>query len=131
MVANSGDSGLTLKQRRAIEALLTAQTVADAARAAGVHENTVARWLREEPFRTALQEAQAEVVDALLARIVGAQSEALTTLQRVARDGSEAQSVAAAKAILGLLPTYKWLDIDRQILELRKAMGLTDEQAAE
>lgn len=61
---NSGKNDeLTLKQAKVVAALVAGQTWAQAARAAGVGETTIRRWLKLEHVRAALREQQAQAVD--------------------------------------------------------------------
>ncbi|MBI1357685.1 MAG: helix-turn-helix domain-containing protein [Acidobacteria bacterium] len=54
------DPPVTERQHRFIAALLDHHTLKAAAQAASVSERTVYRWLRQRPFRDALQQARRE-----------------------------------------------------------------------
>jgi uncharacterized membrane protein YheB (UPF0754 family) len=67
---------LSANQQRALTALLTEKTVRDAAQKTGLSEKTLYRYLAEDPFRQALQQATgaiyAEVSNRLTADIMTA-----------------------------------------------------------
>ena len=61
--SNALRNGLTLGQERALCALLTAPSVAAAARQAGVGQSTLRRWLREDDnFQTELRQIREEAL---------------------------------------------------------------------
>lgn len=62
-------NGLTPKQLRAVEALMSGSTLGAAAAKAGVSRRTLARWLDTEPFRAALRVAQDDLVADLVRRL--------------------------------------------------------------
>jgi transcriptional regulator with XRE-family HTH domain len=93
---------LTNTQERAITALLTEKTQAEAAAKAGVNESTVSRWLREPAFAEALQQARRDLVSVAIGRLQEAAATAVTTLKEIAEDKAQLGSarVSAAKTIL-------------------------------
>jgi len=99
-----GDSGdnLTPLQERAIVALLSHATIKRAAKAVGIDDATLWRWLQDKDFHNAYRTARRESVSQSIARLQQASSEAVNTLREVMRDktakGSE--RVSAAKAII-------------------------------
>ncbi|MBI1354982.1 MAG: hypothetical protein GC160_11595 [Acidobacteria bacterium] len=109
------DPPVTERQHRLIAALLDSHTLKAAAHAAEVAERTVYRWLKQRPFRDALQQARRErfcVSNALLHKLaldVPAQIaailqdpatapttriRALSTLLRFAQQGIEIDDLA-------------------------------------
>lgn len=57
---------ISTKQHAAIQALLTEQTIGDAAKAANVGERTLSRWMNEdETFQRALRAAQSTVINGI------------------------------------------------------------------
>jgi hypothetical protein len=70
---------LSPAQHRALRALLTARTIAEAAEAAGLNESTVRRYLAEPGFGRAYREQQRILL-----------SETTATLQRIAGDAAAA-----------------------------------------
>ena len=71
---------LSLKQRKAVESLLATGEVKAAAAAAGIHRDTLHRWLKEAPFQAAVHEAEAAALDDLSRVLVGLGRTAVATL---------------------------------------------------
>src|SRR5688572_30105297 len=95
---------LTAKQEKAVAALLSEPTMKGAAQLVKVSEITLIRWLRENAFRDAYQEARREATKQAIARLQQASSEAVDTLREV-MNSSTAQPgarVSAAKTVLEL-----------------------------
>ena len=103
---------LSRKKDQAILALLTHQTIIEAAKAVGIGEVTLWRWMKEENFKRAYHESRKRVVEQTLARLQQASTEAVTTLQEVMKDSTSPASsrVTAAKTILEL--TVKVAELD-------------------
>jgi len=75
---------MTAKKQRAIVALLTERTTADAAGAAGVGLRTLHRWLAEDgEFQAALRQAEEGAIDHAVRRLVGLQDTAIAVLAAV------------------------------------------------
>lgn len=87
---------------QAIAALLAAPTVAEAARACGIGEATLRRWLRNADFAERYRQARKRLLDAAVSRLHQVAGDAVETLRGIATDsGSPAGSrVAAARSIL-------------------------------
>lgn len=62
---------LNAKQRAAIVALLTTGDMTKAAVVAGVSRESLYRWMRSDPFKTALREAEADAMRSLSRRLAG------------------------------------------------------------
>jgi transposase-like protein len=99
-----GDAGdkLTPIQERAIVALLSNSTIRRAAKAVGVDDGTLFRWLQDKDFHTAYRAARRETVTQAIARLQQASSEAVNTLREIVKDKKQPAParVSAAKAIL-------------------------------
>jgi dsDNA-specific endonuclease/ATPase MutS2 len=93
---------LPRKQQQAIASLLNCPTVVEAAKAVGVAEVTIHRWLATPQFKEAFRKARAQIVDQAIIKIQQAASEAVKTLQDIATglDRKDSARVSAAKAIL-------------------------------
>jgi hypothetical protein len=92
---------LSRKQEQAIAALLTAGTLADAARSAGVSERTLRNWLKLPDFAAAYRSARRRMVEQSIGRMQAATGTAVDTLVAVARDGArDGDRVRAAVALL-------------------------------
>jgi hypothetical protein len=95
---------LTPKQTRAVLALLEQPTLKDAAKAAGVGEATLHRWLKDEAFKAEYMQARREAVRQSIAHLQSATGEAVTCLRAVmnSNSASDAAKVSAARAVLEL-----------------------------
>lgn len=71
---------LTVKQRAAVDALLAHGDQRQAARAAGVNDRTLRRWMHDPLFAAALQEAQDTALDSVTADLVRAAGGAVALL---------------------------------------------------
>jgi hypothetical protein len=81
--------------------LLTARTIEDAARIAGVGPSTLRRWLAQQTFRAAYRDARRAVLEHTIVRAQSASARALDTLERnLAADAPPAAQIAAARAVL-------------------------------
>lgn len=96
MADNDKANKLHSRQRRAIEALLTGQTITDAADHAGVTRQTVTRWLAQPEFKSALAEAQSAALAAFGAGLVGLSESALQVLAEAMTDERTANRLRAA-----------------------------------
>jgi hypothetical protein len=85
----------------AILALACGETIADAARKAGVVERTLYRWLKGEGFRQEIATARAEMFNRALGRLAeGAVGSVLMLRQLCLKAKSETVRLAAARALL-------------------------------
>lgn len=85
----------------AMLALACGETVAEAARKAGVAERTVYRWQQEEGFRQEIAAARAEMFNRALGRLAeGAVGSVLMLRQLCLKAKSEAIRLAAARTLL-------------------------------
>ena len=89
------------KKRQAVAALLTAPTVAEAARVAGVAERTIYRWLAgDAAFVADLRAAEETAIDHAARRLVGLQDDAIALLGDVVADADAAAGVRVRAASL-------------------------------
>jgi hypothetical protein len=88
---------------RAIPALLAHPTVTAAAKALGIGESTLRRYLAKPLFKQALAQARQEVWDEAYARIQAGTLDAVNALLEIAQnpDASDGDRIRAATAILG------------------------------
>src|SRR5262249_55335360 len=85
----------------AILALACGETIAEAARKAGVVERTLYRWRKEEAFRQEIAAARAELFSRALGRMAeGAVGSVLTLRQLCLKGKSETVRLAAARTLL-------------------------------
>jgi AcrR family transcriptional regulator len=94
---------LSPAQMKVVAALAQGASVAEAARAAGVHRSTVYTWLESEPdFVTAVQESRAEFAQYLRAELRQLTTLAISTLRQLLEnaDTPPALKLRAANAVL-------------------------------
>lgn len=96
------NSKLTPVQERAIVALLSHSTIKNAAKAVGIDDATLWRWLQDKTFHAAYMTVRRESVRQSIARLQQASSEAVNTLRTVMKDKKTPATarVTAAKAII-------------------------------
>lgn len=98
------------KRELAIAALLTSPSVEAAAKAVGVADATLRRWMAEEDFRAELRQARSQVLEHALNALGGALVEAVDALVRNLRCRRPSVEVAAARAIFELANQQAQLD---------------------
>ena len=121
--------GLSPKQVKAVEALLTTGEVAAAAQAAGVSRATLHRWLAEPIFLAAVREAEARALDDLSRLLVRLGRTAAATLAKAMNDPSApwATRVRAADAALGrLLRLRELATLEARVAELERLAGVEE-----
>ena len=93
---------LSAKQVKAIECLLSEPTTKAAAKAAGVSEVTLWRWVNEPTFATAYRKARAQLLDSALTALQAASSTAVQTLRDVMNNrlAKPSEKVSAARVVL-------------------------------
>ena len=97
------DDTLSRRAAQAIAALLTAQSIGEAARLSGVAERTLHRWLAADThFQARYREARRAVVQQAVSQIQRATAKAVATLVAVMDDADAPASarVSAAKVVL-------------------------------
>ena len=126
------DNGLTARQRKAIPAMLTETTIKEAAKAAGIGERTLYRWLQEDlAFQQALRAAQDQVVSGAIARMSSGVGDAVDTLLTIINDADERGSTRVNAARI-LLSEYRALREGHELaervsnLEIRLTWGDND-----
>lgn len=103
---------LARKQEQAISALLTAPTVGEAAKKAGIGSSTLHRWMQDPGFRNLYLAARREVVGHTTAALQHASATAVRTLLNVMgdMDAPASSRVAAARAVLDL--AYRGVELE-------------------
>jgi hypothetical protein len=121
MTAGHGEK-LTRKQEEAIAALLLHPTLATAAKAAGIGQKTLWRWLRLEGFQMAYHQARREAISRAVGRLQYASTQAVKTLEAVMKqDDSPAAQVTAARTVLEFaFRAVECEDLERRVKELEK-----------
>jgi hypothetical protein len=114
------------KREAAILALLTARSIEDAARTAGVPPRTLHRWLLESDFNAAYRKARRAAYGQATARLQQATGAAVSTLLKIMVDQNSPPSVRVRAADSVLDHASKAIEIED--VEVRVAAL---EQAAE
>src|ERR1044071_2112347 len=93
---------LTAIQERAIVGLLSHSTIKSAAKAVGVDDTTLWRWLQDKEFHAAYMTIRRESVSLSIARLQQSSMEAVNTLRAIAKDKDSPASarVMAARSII-------------------------------
>jgi hypothetical protein len=120
---------LTAKQLRAIEHLLVAKSISEAAKQAGVSRTTLHTWLSDEQFRSELNRAVGDAIDATVRRLAALSSLAVTTLERAMSDAKAGYAVRirASDVVLGRLLALRELhDHEQRIARLEAAMQIEE-----
>jgi hypothetical protein len=118
---------LSRKQEAAILALLQEPTLAAAARACGVGEATLARWLRLPPFQAEYRAARRQVVEHALSQLQQLSSEAAATLRRNLSCGLPSVEVRAALGVLDqALRAVELLDLAERVAALEERAAATE-----
>ena len=101
MTAGHGQKRGRLEDR-ALAALLSERTIADAAAKTGVGESTLLRWLAEPTFKARYRDARSQVVELAVTGLQQATGQAVETLVEITGNiaAPQAARVSAAKTIL-------------------------------
>lgn len=124
-MSKNESAALSVKQWRAVRALLTRPTVAQAAQECGLSEATLYRWLNENPFRAALAQAEGEAVATVGRRLAALAEAALDELARAMVDPMTPAPtrVRAAESILAnLLKFREIVGFEQRLTDLEKEL---------
>lgn len=113
---------LTRRRDQAVVALLREPTIGEAARAIGVGEATLGRWLQDDDFRTAYQDACRQLFDHTLAELQRATNEAVQTLVRTLRCGTPSVELKAAEGVL------RWADRAVELADIQERLKILEMQ---
>lgn len=120
-----GPDILTAKQTRAVELLMQGETVTGAAEALHLSRRTVQRWLTEDNFAEALEQAQSVAMSSAARRLAGKLDRAAELVCNLAERAED--EPVRLKAALSIVDMYARLremgDVGAQIAELQRAIG--------
>jgi hypothetical protein len=111
------------KKNQTIIALLTHQTIGEAAQAVGIAESTLWRWTKDQDFQLAYREARNQVVQQATAQMQANMSEAVQTLRNIMNDQNAPASarVSAAKSMIEIgLKAMEIEEIESRLAVLEK-----------
>ena len=117
---------LTVKQERALVALLDCGELKRAASAAGVNESTLWRWLQQPAFQARYRAARRQLVETAIAQLQSDCSIATRVLREVAEDKEAPASsrVAAAKAIIEQsISAVQLTDLQAEVEEIKRLLA--------
>lgn len=117
---------ISRKKERAIKALLECDTHAEAARAAGIGEVTLWRWMQETDFKEAFRKAKRRVLDQAITNLQKATGKAISALLSVVGDEKAPASarVSGAKVILEIaIKAVEIEDLEARVEEIEKAIS--------
>jgi Holliday junction resolvasome RuvABC DNA-binding subunit len=95
---------LSRNKEKAISALISSSSIAEAAKIVGIGEKTLWRWLKLNGFKKAYREARRTIVNQAIAKVQLGMSAAIKTLMCVMIDEKAPASarVSAAKAMIDI-----------------------------
>lgn len=94
---------LTARQYRAIETLLTARSITDAAKAANVSRRSLTSWLADAQFCAELRKATTAALDTTTRRLTSLSAKAVSTLDNSMDSEKPEVQVRAADIVLSKL----------------------------
>jgi hypothetical protein len=134
MAENGMDEAtISAKQQRAIMALLSTKSIAEAAQQAKIGERTLWRWLGDPMFRVYLAGAEADMLDAATRRLLQLQDGAIETVKTIMQDSEASAGVRlrAAQAVLDYLLKLRELrNVEQRLTALEMAYAREQDQAA-
>lgn len=121
----NSENSITLKQQKAIAALLTERTTTAAAKKAGISERTLYTWLGDPAFRGALRTAEKSILDDVTRRLSAGQTLALDTLEKLVKSARhESTKLRASVAWLEMSLKYRDAqDIEERLTALEAAIN--------
>lgn len=117
------NQNLKFKQERTIMALLTEPTYAQAAKAAGIGETTLYRWLDDEEFSKAFKSTRKKAFSQSVSHLQQVVASAVQTLKDVMEDPESPASsrVTAAKAVIEMAyKAYEMEDLAAELDQIKK-----------
>jgi hypothetical protein len=119
-------SMLGRKQEETIAALLSQRNLEEAAKAAGISQRTLMRWLKLPEFQAAYREARRAAYSQAVAKLQQGATAAATTLLKVMLDQGTPASVKVRAAECVMNHSSKAIeieDIEARVTELERAAG--------
>ncbi len=116
-------ANLTARQIRLMDALLRGESVTAASQQAGINRSTAIRWMAEEPFKTAYEEAIKETFSVAVKTLQCVTTAATEAMREILTDSSSppAARVSAARTVLEFALKAKEQDDIEQRLTLLEA----------
>ncbi len=122
----TGESAkFTRKKEQAIANLIRYPTIAEAAKATGIAEVTLFRWLQDHAFAESYRQARREVVSQAIAQLQHGTGEAVEALRSVMNgaDTPPSARVSAARSVLDMaLRAVEIEDLEERIGRLEQLL---------
>lgn len=119
-------STLSIKQEKAIAAILTNPTIAAAATEANLSRETLHKYLGDPAFKARLREYQDAIIKTTTAVLVGLSGESLQVMLDILRDENASQSLRLRVATAWLDQRRKSVDLDdlaERVIALEEKLG--------
>jgi hypothetical protein len=114
---------MTAKQQKAIEALLAASSIRQAAAATGLGEKSIRRWLQRPEFSSAYEQARHQVFAEALTNLRSATQDAVEALRTAVKEETGALRVKAATAVLRLsIESAETLQLEARLKRLEQVL---------
>lgn len=125
MTEENTENVITVKQQKAITALLSERTTREAAKKAGVNEKTLYAWLNDPAFRSALRDAEKTILHEVTRRLSAGARLALDTLEKLIQSARhESTKLRAAVAWVDLFLKFKDMsDIEDRLTALEERIN--------
>lgn len=120
---------LTSRQRKVITALLSCGSVPKAAKASGVSERSIYRYLADDDFQQALLAAESDAINQATRRLLGLQDKAVGILEGIMDDDEASDSVrlrAATNVLDYLLKLRELRNVEDRLAALEEAVNEQD-----
>jgi hypothetical protein len=108
------------KMEAAIAALLTSPNLAEAAKAAGIGESTLKRWLKDETFSARYREERARLLENTTTLLRSKSMDAVTVLVNLSNNRltPPAVRVSAARSIIALGFAAEMCELEERLAQL-------------
>jgi transposase len=114
---------LTQRQQRAIQALITTNTISQAAKKAKVSERSVYLWINQDHFQTSLRDAREKALGHTSTRVQQITARAVKTLEDIMDDDKNSASSRVSAVRLSLDMMYRARAIDDIVERLHTLEG--------
>jgi hypothetical protein len=120
----------TAKHEKALVALLSTNTLKDAAAQSGISETTIYRYLQEEGFRRRYRAARFQAVESAVLKLQGLTTKAVETLEKTLNSENPNAACKAAQLILdNALKGSEFLEMEQRIKNLENLLKRQTEEA--
>lgn len=118
------NSNLTIRQSKALQALLSGDNVTACAKAGGVTRTTFYKWLAQPTFKAALNQADGEIIETLTRRLTSLGNLALNNLEAVLSDPKTPPGVrmrAAVEVVNCIIRLRELYTLENRLADLEAA----------